>query len=99
MVLTQRFLFTFKAQQKYNESPTERLRVQEFVTIKSAEEIKKNFVFRIETKARVFYICALDGADKELWIGSIGRAMVRHLCDNEKFKRTRSIKWKEDNIS
>ena len=41
MVLTQRFLFTFKAQQKYNESPTERLRVQEFVTIKSAEEIKK----------------------------------------------------------
>lgn len=96
MVLTPRFLFTFKAQQRYNESPTERLRVQEFLTIKYTEEIKKNFVFRIETKDRVFYIYALD--DKELWIGSIGRAMVRHICDNEKFKRTRSIKWKEDNI-
>jgi hypothetical protein len=54
MVLTQRFLFTFKAQQKYNESPTERLRVQEFVTIKSAEEIKKTLCLGLKQKPGFF---------------------------------------------
>jgi hypothetical protein len=78
MVLTPRFLFTFKSQQGYKDSPTERLRLQECATVKSSEEeLKKDFAFRIDTRDRTFYFAAMDLPDKESWIGSIGRAMVR----------------------
>lgn len=78
MVLTPRFLFTFKSQQGYRDNPTERLRLQECATVKSAEEeLKKDFTFRIDTRERVFYFAAFDVNEKEVWIGSIGKAMVR----------------------
>ena len=78
MVLTPRFLFTFKNQQGYRESPTERLRLKDCGTVKSAEEeLKKEFAFRIDTQDRIFFFRALDSPDKEAWIGGIGRAMVR----------------------
>jgi PH domain len=78
MVLTPRFLFSFKNQQGYKTSPTERLRLQECATVKSAEEeLKKDFSFRIDTRDRTFYFAANDSQEKESWIGSIGKAMVR----------------------
>lgn len=78
MVLTPRFLFTFKTQQEYGKSPTEKLRLQECRSVKSAEEeLKKDFTFRIDANDRSFYFTALDLSDKETWIGSIGKAMVR----------------------
>lgn len=78
MVLTPRFLFTFKNEQGYKDSPTERLRLQECATVKSAEEeLKKDFAFRIDTRDRTFYFAATELSEKEAWIGCIGRAMVR----------------------
>ena len=78
MVLTPRFLFTFKTEKGYKDSPTERLRLQECATVKSSEEeLKKDFCFRVDTRDRTFYFCASDLPEKEAWIGSIGRAMVR----------------------
>lgn len=78
LVLTPRYLFSFKQQQGYRDNPTERIRLQDCSTVKSAEEeTKKDFSFRIDTRDRVFYFSALDPNEKEAWIGSIGRAMVR----------------------
>ncbi|CAG9332529.1 unnamed protein product [Blepharisma stoltei] len=78
MVLTPRYLVSFKQQQAYREKATEKIRLSDCSTVKSAEEeTKKDFAFRIDTRDRVFFFSAQDANDKETWIGSIGRAMVR----------------------
>ncbi|CAG9331020.1 unnamed protein product [Blepharisma stoltei] len=78
MVLTPNFLVSFKQQQAYRDKPTEKIRLRDCSTVKSAEEeTKKDFAFRIDSKDRVFFFSAQDANDKEAWIGSIGRAMVR----------------------
>ncbi|CAG9331292.1 unnamed protein product [Blepharisma stoltei] len=78
LVLTPKFLFTFKQQHAYRDKPTETLRLQACLACKSAvEETKKDFSFKVETKERIFYFSALDRNDKDGWIGAIARAMVR----------------------
>ncbi|CAG9331021.1 unnamed protein product [Blepharisma stoltei] len=78
MVLTPHFLVLFKRQQAYRDKPTEKIKLRDCSTVKSAEEeTKKDFAFRIDSKDRVFFFSAQDANDKEAWIGSIGRVMVR----------------------
>ena len=78
MVLTPKFVATFKTQQGYKNSATEKLSLQQCAAVKSAEEeLKINFTFRIDNSGRILYFKADDLSDKEAWIGAIGRAMVR----------------------
>lgn len=78
MVLTPRYLSSFKNQQQYTGSTTEMIRLQTCTTVKSAEEeLKKPYTFRLEIPGRSLYLCAKDAQDKEAWIGAIGRAMIR----------------------
>merc|ERR1719378_1785701 len=77
VVLTPQYLCTFKNQGDYR-NPTEALRLRECSTVKSADEdTGKENSFRVDTPGRVFYLIADTAADKETWIGHIGRAMVR----------------------
>merc|ERR1719445_1535642 len=76
-VLTQQFLCSFKAQGDYR-SPTEVIRLSECSTVKSCEdEIGKENAFKIEANGTVFHLIAESNAEKEAWIGHIGRLMVR----------------------
>jgi hypothetical protein len=52
--------------------------MRDCVNIRSAEEdIHTEFSFRVDTKAQSFYFVVENAAEKELWIGAIGRAMMR----------------------
>mmetsp|Transcript_26940 Transcript_26940/g.23801 ORF Transcript_26940/g.23801 Transcript_26940/m.23801 type:complete len:122 (-) Transcript_26940:115-480(-) len=76
-VLTPTHLYSFKEEKKYK-NPTEVIVLKDCTTVKSAEdEIHKENAFRIDSYNRVFYIIANSGADKEGWIGAIGKAMVK----------------------
>merc|ERR1719408_789588 len=76
-VLTPQYLCSFKSQGEYR-NPTEAIRLRECTTVKSAEEdTGKENSFRVDVVDRVFYLIAEDATDKESWIGSIGRQMVR----------------------
>lgn len=47
-------------------------------TVKSAdEEVNRENAFRVDTPTRVFFLVADSCAEKESWIGQIGRQMVR----------------------
>ena len=39
--------------------------------------------FRVDTPSRIFFLIADDSADKEAWIGHIGRQMVRPTVRTE----------------
>eukprot|EP00929_Paragymnodinium_shiwhaense_P042530 TRINITY_DN21996_c0_g1_i1.p1 TRINITY_DN21996_c0_g1~~TRINITY_DN21996_c0_g1_i1.p1 ORF type:complete len:122 (-),score=27.83 TRINITY_DN21996_c0_g1_i1:164-529(-) len=77
MVLTPHYLCSFKTQGDYR-NPSEVLRLSECSTVKSAaEELGKENSFRVDAPNRIFYLIADSAADKEAWIGSIGRQMIR----------------------
>mmetsp|Transcript_11078 Transcript_11078/g.21437 ORF Transcript_11078/g.21437 Transcript_11078/m.21437 type:complete len:120 (+) Transcript_11078:89-448(+) len=76
-VLTPQYLCSFKTQGE-NRNPTEAIRLRECQTVKSADEdTGKENSFRVDTPGRVFLLIADTTADKESWIGHIGRQMVR----------------------
>lgn len=78
MVLTPRFLCTFKKQQDYRSSPTEKINLRLCATVKSAEDdVGRAHSFRVDTSARSYFFTSKDMTEKEAWIGAIGRAMVR----------------------
>eukprot|EP00921_Rhytidocystis_pertsovi_P017087 GHVQ01026869.1.p1 GENE.GHVQ01026869.1~~GHVQ01026869.1.p1 ORF type:complete len:144 (-),score=17.47 GHVQ01026869.1:500-931(-) len=79
-VLTSECLCSFKHQTSFtnNSKPTEVLRLRECSTVKSADEdVHKTNAFRVDTPSRVFFLLADSNAEKESWIGHIGRQMVR----------------------
>eukprot|EP00929_Paragymnodinium_shiwhaense_P122435 TRINITY_DN95167_c0_g1_i1.p1 TRINITY_DN95167_c0_g1~~TRINITY_DN95167_c0_g1_i1.p1 ORF type:complete len:122 (+),score=26.71 TRINITY_DN95167_c0_g1_i1:90-455(+) len=77
VVLTPQYICSFKEQGDYRK-PSEVLRLRDCSTVKSAsEETGKDDSFRVDTPARVFYLIAESGAEKEAWIGQIGRQMIR----------------------
>eukprot|EP00418_Pyrodinium_bahamense_P013953 CAMPEP_0179125572 /NCGR_PEP_ID=MMETSP0796-20121207/59397_1 /TAXON_ID=73915 /ORGANISM="Pyrodinium bahamense, Strain pbaha01" /LENGTH=119 /DNA_ID=CAMNT_0020824283 /DNA_START=66 /DNA_END=425 /DNA_ORIENTATION=- len=86
-VLTPEYLCSFKGQGDYR-NPTEFIRLRECSTVKSADEdTGKDNSFRVDTPARVFYLIADSAADKEAWIGHIGKQMVRTtVIINEPFE-------------
>merc|ERR1719238_379619 len=76
-VLTPQYLCSFKTQGDYR-NPTEAIRLRECQTVKSADDdTGKENSFRVDTPTRVFYLIADSPSEKESWIGSIGRQMVR----------------------
>eukprot|EP00929_Paragymnodinium_shiwhaense_P066706 TRINITY_DN33493_c0_g1_i2.p2 TRINITY_DN33493_c0_g1~~TRINITY_DN33493_c0_g1_i2.p2 ORF type:complete len:122 (-),score=36.21 TRINITY_DN33493_c0_g1_i2:638-1003(-) len=77
VVLTPQYLCSFKEQGDYR-NPSEVLRLRECSTVKSAaEELGKENSFRVDAPSRIFYLIADSPAEKEAWIGSIGRQMIR----------------------
>merc|ERR1712137_776987 len=77
VVLTPQYLCTFKQQGEYR-NPSEVIRLRECSTVKSAEEeTGKENSFRVDTPGRVFHLIADATAEKEVWIGNIGRQMIR----------------------
>lgn len=78
LVLTPRFLCTFKKQQDYRSAPTEKINLRLCSTVKSAEDdVNRPMSFRVDTSNRTYFFTAKDTAEKEIWIGAIGKAMVR----------------------
>lgn len=85
-VLTPQYLCSFKAQGDYR-APTETIRLRECSTVKSSEEVTgKENSFQVETPGRVFFICADSPQEKEAWIGSIGRHMIRTTVLQEEYE-------------
>ena len=77
MILTSDTLRTFKSQGD-TRNATEEIRLQTCSTVKSADEdTGKPHSFRVESRDRIFFFCAENQPEKENWIGSIGRAMVK----------------------
>jgi hypothetical protein len=77
LVLTATHLCSYKKERDYGH-PTESIVLKECATVKSAEDdTNQQHSFRVETTARTFFFVASDSADKEAWIGAIGRVMVR----------------------
>ena len=59
-------------------APTEYLLLRDCTTVKSAdEETGKEHSFKVESSERTFYLTAGSAAEKESWIGVIGRQMIR----------------------
>eukprot|EP01067_Filipodium_phascolosomae_P008832 Filipodium_phascolosomae@DN7744_c0_g1_i1.p1 len=76
-VLTPTRLVTFKKPGSLKD-PTEVLYLRSCSTIRSAEEeLGKDYAFRVDTPQRCFFLIAESSADKEAWIGHIGRQMIR----------------------
>ncbi len=77
LVLTPRFLCSFKKQQDYRSSPTEKITLRECSSVKSAEDdVRRADSFRVDTNVRTYFFTARDTAEKEAWIGAIGKIMV-----------------------
>jgi len=77
LVLTPRFLCTFKKQQDYRSSPTEKITLQGCSSVKSAEDdVGRADSFRVDTNGRTYFFTAKDTAEKEGWIGAIGKIMI-----------------------
>ncbi len=78
-ILTPSHLCSFANQGDHiNGSPTEFINIGECSTVRSAdEETGKENSFKIETPSRTFYLVADASNEKESWIGSIGKQMVR----------------------
>lgn len=55
---------------------TEILPLNECNTVKSAEGLGHRHAFRVDTPSRVFFLVASSAAEKESWIGAIGKHMV-----------------------
>lgn len=59
-------------------APTEYLMLRDCTTVKSAdEETGRDNSFKVESSERTFYLVASSPAEKESWIGVIGRQMIR----------------------
>mmetsp|Transcript_32384 Transcript_32384/g.69019 ORF Transcript_32384/g.69019 Transcript_32384/m.69019 type:complete len:119 (+) Transcript_32384:67-423(+) len=86
IVLTPQYICSFKEEGDLR-NPTEAIRLRECSTVKSAEEdTGKENSFRVDTPDRVFYLIADSAAEKESWIGNIGRQMVRNTVITEEFE-------------
>eukprot|EP00928_Gymnodinium_smaydae_P067208 TRINITY_DN50150_c0_g1_i1.p2 TRINITY_DN50150_c0_g1~~TRINITY_DN50150_c0_g1_i1.p2 ORF type:complete len:122 (+),score=26.99 TRINITY_DN50150_c0_g1_i1:74-439(+) len=89
VVLTQQYVCTFKNQGGDYRNPTEVIRLRECSTVKSADEdTGRENAFRVDTPNRIFYLIADSSAEKEAWIGHIGRQMVRPtvMVDDNQFE-------------
>lgn len=76
MVLTPKYLMTYKTDNM--KGRTERILLQECLTIKSVDEdLKIPLTFRVDGKGVSFYFRADDITSKESWIGSIGKNMIK----------------------
>ena len=59
-------------------APTEYLLLKDCTTVKSADdETGRENSFKVESSERTFYLVASTAAEKESWIGVIGRQMIR----------------------
>mmetsp|Transcript_19463 Transcript_19463/g.39245 ORF Transcript_19463/g.39245 Transcript_19463/m.39245 type:complete len:120 (-) Transcript_19463:188-547(-) len=82
-VLTPQYMCSFKSQGELR-GPTEAIRLRECSTVKSAEEdTGKENAFRVDSPERVFYLIADSSEEKEAWMGTIGRQMVRRTVMTE----------------
>jgi hypothetical protein len=79
IVLSSQYLCSYESQGGHmGSSPTEQLLLRDCTTVKSAdEETGRENSFKIETSDRTFYLVASSPAEKESWIGVIGRQMIR----------------------
>jgi hypothetical protein len=76
MVLTSKYLCTFKSENL--KGRTERILLQQCATIKSVDEdLKIPLSFRLDCRDTSFYFRALDVSSKEMWIGAIGKYMIK----------------------
>ncbi|CAD8051147.1 unnamed protein product [Paramecium sonneborni] len=83
-VLTTTTLYTFKGEKQYS-NPTEMISLSTISTIKSCqEETNKENTFKIDTPETTFYLMSNNSQEKEVWIGAIGKAMVKlHMKKNQ----------------
>ncbi|OMJ78403.1 hypothetical protein SteCoe_21776 [Stentor coeruleus] len=76
MVLTSTHLSTYKNENR--KGRTENIVLQNCITIKSVdEEIKMSYAFRLDTTDVRFFFRAEDQNIKEMWIGCIGKHMIK----------------------
>lgn len=95
-VLKQGKIFWFKSDVITPDSvPRGVIEVNRCLSIKGAEDaINKPFAFEISTTDSNMYFVADKDKDKEDWINSIGRAIVRHsksMLDNDQGDYTNSM--------
>jgi len=78
-VLTPQHLCSYEQENGHMASaPTEQLLLQSCSTVRGAdEEVGRPNAFKVESADRTFYLIAETSQDKEAWIGTIGRQMVR----------------------
>eukprot|EP00347_Sterkiella_histriomuscorum_P021365 403334236 len=84
-VLTKSHILSFKDERVYK-NPTEVILISSCSTVKSVEEeINKPNAFKLEVNGRTYYMQAENYADKESWIGALGKAMIKKsvLIDDE----------------
>ena len=79
IVLSNQYLCSYETQGGHmGSAPTEYLLLRDCTTVKSAdEETGKEHSFKVESSERTFYLTAGSAAEKESWIGVIGRQMIR----------------------
>ena len=76
MILTPKYLETYKSEN--GKGRTERIILQQCATIKSVDEdLKIPLTFRLDSKTTSFYFKAEDQSSKEMWIGAIGKLMIK----------------------
>ena len=76
-MLTKTHILSFRDERVYT-NPTEVIPMSSCQTVKSVEEeINKQFAFKLEVKGRTFYMQAESYAEKEGWIGALGKAMIK----------------------
>ena len=76
-VLTKGHLFSYKEMKIYSK-PTEAIEMSKCRTVKSIEEeINRPHAFKLEALDRVFRLQAENYSEKEGWIGSLGKAMIK----------------------
>ncbi|KAM3134852.1 hypothetical protein pb186bvf_013021 [Paramecium bursaria] len=76
-VLTETTFYTFELEKTYKD-PTEIIQLHKAISIKTSEdETKVQNSFKIETNEQVFQFRPESREEKESWISSIGKAMVK----------------------
>merc|ERR1712039_1056569 len=80
VVLTKTHLLSFKERVTNGryENPTEVIPMKSCQTVKSSDdETNKPDTFKLEVSGTVFYFMAPSFAEKEAWIGALGRCMIK----------------------
>ena len=71
-------MLTFKDNTGDYSSPTEIIPINNCCTVKSADdELNLKNTFKVLVQDRTFYFLGEDNADKESWIGALGKAMIK----------------------
>ena len=78
-VLTKKWLFTYETEDWRSEAkPTESIYMGKWKTVKSIDdEVNKQNAFKIDIDGTIFRFQAESYAEKEAWIGALGRAMIK----------------------